>query len=375
VFSACASKFTPSPHYAEVTKHLDVGGEVMFYADVDGDLSATADYLDKVIEQLQKAYPDLKLERVKAKRILQQLGLDQVVAMGLSSSRDGKAFQNKAFFAFGKERRGILQLTSSPPRPMEVAELAPSDTDVAFENELKLKSLMDLVELIVVDVGGKDGQKLFEGLNDKLPGTPLSFRQIIGKLDTRVVGVLRVDYNRAFVAPGKEKVTVPGFDALFAIDNLAIVFDAYYGMLQALPKVKCSTESDWQWVEFDAPIPNAPWLRPVIAKNVKSGRLFAATSKAFIKEYSTDKSREKTAIVHTKGFQLSFSIQQPDVRFERVHTETYPLCEITRREGQRSSGSHRPNRRASARGRHSLRSRASAFARWALLRLVCVHVA
>jgi len=302
VVSACAPKFTPSPHYAGVAKHLDVGGDVMLYADVDGDFSATADYLDKIIERVHKNYPELKVDRINAKRLLGKLGVDQVLAMGLSSSRDGKAFRNKAFFEFGKNRRGLLLLTSSPAHAMEIVQQAPGDVDIAFESDLKVKSLMDLVEGIAEDVGGKDGQKLFDGLKEKLPGTSLSVKQIIGQLDTRVVGILRVDYQRAFVAPGNEKTTVPGFDALFSVDNLAAVFDAYHGLLQALPNAKCSTEGDLQWVEFDAPIPGAAWLKPVLVKNAKSGRVFVASSKAFVKEYLSEKNRDKPPLAQAKDY-------------------------------------------------------------------------
>ena len=303
VLSACASTFTPSPHYAGVTKHLDVGGDVLLYADVDGDLSATADYLDKIIARVNKSYPDLKVDRVSAKRILRQLGLDQVLAMGLSSSRDGKAFHNKAFFEFGKDRRGLLLLTSSPAHEMEIVQRAPSDVDVAFESDLKLKSLFDLVASIIRDVAGTEGRKLFDELDEKLPGTSVSLKQLIGQLDTRVVGLLRIDYQRAFVAPGEEKITVPGFDALFGVDNLAILFDAYHGLLQALPNAKCSTEGDLQWVEFDAPIPGAAWFRPVLVKNAKSGRLFVASSKAVVKEYLAEKGRDKPSLARAKDFQ------------------------------------------------------------------------
>src|SRR5512142_2432473 len=78
----CASGFQPSRHYQEVTRHLDVGGDVLFYADVDGDLAKAADDPDKLLVRMGQAYPDLKLERIKAKRILSELGLDQITALG-----------------------------------------------------------------------------------------------------------------------------------------------------------------------------------------------------------------------------------------------------------------------------------------------------
>jgi hypothetical protein len=289
--AACASSapFTPSPHYATVTEHLDVGGQVLVYADVEGDLAAGAEYLDRLIQQTRTLYPDLKLDRVSVQRILRQLGLDQVPAMGLSSSREGKIFHNRAFFEYGKERRGLLLMTGTGPREMEVVRQAPVDADLVFESDIKLKSLFDLIETIAKEIGGKDGEALFAGLDEQLPGTPLTLRQLIGHLDTRLVGVLRVDERRGFTLPGNEQVQIPGFDLLLSADDLGVLFDVYQGMLRMLPNVKVSQDGDMQWIEIDAGIAGAPWLQPVLAKNPKTGRLFVATSKGFASEYLADK--------------------------------------------------------------------------------------
>jgi hypothetical protein len=291
LLGACASSapFTPSPHYATVTKHLDVGGQVLVYADVDGDLAAGAEYLDKLIEQTRALYPDLKLDRVSAQRILRQLGLDQVPAMGLSSSREGKIFHNRAFFEYGKERRGLLLMTGTGPRELEVVRQAPVDADLVFESDIKLKSLFDLIETIAKEIGGKESEALFAELDEQLPGTPLTLRQLIGHLDTRLVGVLRVDERRAFILPGNDQVQIPGFDLLLSADDLGVLFDVYQGMLRMLPNVKVSEDGDMQWIEIDAGIAGAPWLQPVLAKNAKTGRLFVATGKGFVTEYLADK--------------------------------------------------------------------------------------
>jgi hypothetical protein len=60
--TACASGFEASPHYATVAKHLDVGGQVLLFTDVDGDVAAGAAYLDKLIERARTSFPDFKGE-------------------------------------------------------------------------------------------------------------------------------------------------------------------------------------------------------------------------------------------------------------------------------------------------------------------------
>jgi protein-disulfide isomerase len=291
--TACASGFEASPHYATVAKHLDVGGQALLFTDVDGDVAAGAAYLDKLIERARTSFPDFKLERVNTKRLVGQLGLDQVQAIGLSSSRDGQAFHNKAFFAYGRPRRGLLLMADTPPHESEVLRQAPADVDLVFESDLHLKSLASLIETIAVELGGKDGQELFAPLDEKLPMTQLSLRQVIERLDTRLLGVVRIDEQRSFAWPGEPKVAVPGFDVLLALDGMAVVFDAYAGLLRKLPNATATAEGDMEWIEVDAGIDGAPWLKPVLAKNAKTGRLFLATSKAFAKEYLAEKPEGK----------------------------------------------------------------------------------
>jgi hypothetical protein len=245
LFGCASGDFQPSRHYAEVTKHLDVGGDVLFYADVDGDLATAADYLDRLIERIRKLYPDLGLERIKAKRILNQLGLDQVLAIGLSSARDGKAFHNKAFFFYGKDRRGLLLLTGAPPQELEIPRLAPADVDLAFESDLRIKSLVSLIEAMVADLAGKEvSALLLAGQNQKLPGVALTVRQVLDRLDTRLVGLVRVNEQRTFTVGGKGKLVLPTFDVLLSLDDMGTLFDAYRGLLQALPYVASSIVDD-----------------------------------------------------------------------------------------------------------------------------------
>jgi hypothetical protein len=302
---ACASpnNFRPSPHFSSVVKHLDVGGKVFLYADVEGDLSAGAAYLDHLLEKANKAFPDLKLGRIRAKHVLEQLGLDQILALGLSSTQDGKVFHNKTFIRYGNPRRGLLLLTGAPPRELEIAKQAPGDADIVFETDLRLKSFFDLVEAIAKDVAGDQAKDLFANLDDKIPGTALGLRRLIEQLDTRLLGVLRVDFDRSFVVPAEGKnLTVPGFDLLLGIDNMAVLFDAIEGSLRQIPGVTASTDGDWQYLEVDASIPGATWLKPVLAKDKKTGRLLLATSRAFMKEFLSDKRAAKKQLAQAPDF-------------------------------------------------------------------------
>lgn len=303
--SACTTPttFHPSPYFSRVNKHLDLGGEVFMYADVEGDLSAGADYLDRIIERTKKVSPDLKLDRIHVKRLLEQLGLDQVLAIGLSSTQDGKIFHNKSFLHHGNPRRGLLLLTGVPPRELEVARQAPADADMVFESDVRLKTLFALIEAIIKDVAGSEAKKLLAGLDGKLSDTSIGIRQLIGHLDTRLVGVLRIDPRRSFVVPSKgDTLTIPGIDLLLSVDNMALLFDELQKSLGKIPGAMAATDGDLQLIEMDVPIPGAVGLKPLLAKDRTSGRLFFATSRTFLKEFLADKTAAKKQLAAAPDF-------------------------------------------------------------------------
>jgi hypothetical protein len=303
----CATTTThPSPYFKTVAEHLDLGGEVFVYADIEGDLTTSAESFDRILQKIRKVYPDTGLEKLKAKRLLGQMGLDELLAFGLSSTQDGKIFHNKAFLHHKNPRRGLLLLTGSPPRDLEVTRQAPGDSDVVFESDLRLKTLFDLVESIMMDIDPSEARKILANIDDKIPGTTLSSRQLFQQLDTRMVGVLRIDPKKNMVVPidGKS-ITIPSIDLLVSVDNMAILFDAVKEAVRENPLLKPSSNGDFQLIEVGIPFPDAPWLKPVLAKNLKNGRLFLATSMAFVKEFLADKTTAKQQLAQAPDFKAA----------------------------------------------------------------------
>ena len=303
----CATQKATSPHFSDVAKHLDMGGEVFLYADVDGDLPGLADQLDQLLKRVGKASPDLHLERVNVRRILGKLGLDDLLALGLSSTKDGKVFHNKAFLQQRGERRGLLLLTGAAPRDLDSVRQAPSDADVVLETDLKLKSLFDLGESILKDIRGAEAKDLLDGLDEKIPGTSLTLRRTIDQLDTRLVGVLRVAVPEGLtLASGGNGFAKPvALDLLVAIDNMAVVFDAVEGLLRQIPTIKHSQDGDLRLMEMDVPIQGVTGLKPVLAKDTRTGRVFLATSTTFVKEFLSDKAAARKQLGDAPEFKAA----------------------------------------------------------------------
>ena len=83
-----------SAHFMATTKHLDLGGHVYLYADLDGDIKKITDLIAGWFEDLQKENPDPDLAKIDIRKLVTLLGFDEILAVGLSSYKDGEIFRN-----------------------------------------------------------------------------------------------------------------------------------------------------------------------------------------------------------------------------------------------------------------------------------------
>ena len=99
-------------------------------------------------------------------------------------------------------------------------------------------------------------------------------------------------------------------DLLIAIDNMAVLFDAIEGLLRPLSAktpIKFSQDGDLRLMEMDVPLPGVTGLKPVLAKDSKTGRVFLATSTAFVKEFLSDKTAAKKRLGNAPEFKTATS--------------------------------------------------------------------
>ena len=83
-----------SAHFDSVARHLDLGGAVYAYVDVDGDLSRLVGQVKELLALAQKENSGLRnlppfLQRLNLEFILDLLGVGNIQAVGLSSYKGG----------------------------------------------------------------------------------------------------------------------------------------------------------------------------------------------------------------------------------------------------------------------------------------------
>lgn len=274
-----------SPGFLPTVAHLDVGGPVFAYCDTEGDPL-------RIAESLLKFYTDFAAtDRTmpappspeKLAPALQELGLANLGAFGLSSRRDGAAFVNRAFLYTPGGPGGLTTLFGTNNADFSALAHAPANTVLLAEGEFDGKRLLAILRKVVPLLDSRPGidQKLERALTRPLPNAPLSLEQLVGMLSGKTfVGVGHSPAESIAVGPLK----LPALDLVLALDHRAELFAQIKGLLAMSPTpATASTVENFELITLRPPAPaGTPFARyaPVFALEKSSGRVWFATNRA-----------------------------------------------------------------------------------------------
>ena len=206
-----------SAHFAAVTEHLELGGTLYGYVDIDGDMARLAVVLKNLADQAAAKQPTAKaFVPDDFAPFFTDLGLTDVKAIGFSSvAAEEGGFRNRVFFHTPGGRHGLLSGLGGAPAPFAVARLAPADADLVYETELDTPAACAAIRAVVARAAGEPAAKLMDAkLDENQPGMPFPARELINAAKGRFSLVLRIDDTKNFKA-GAANFTVPAFDLAF----------------------------------------------------------------------------------------------------------------------------------------------------------------
>ncbi len=203
-----------SAHFSAVTKHLELGGTVYGYVDVDGDMAKLAVVLQNLAKQAAASEPKAKIfVPDDLAPFFADLGLDDVKAVGFSSveAEDG-GFRNRVFFHTPGGRHGLLAGLGAAPASFTVARIAPADADFVYETEFDAPAVYAAIRAVVARGAGEPAAKMMDSKLDEKPAdAPFPPRELLTAARGRFSLVLRIDDTRSF-AFGPTNFVVPAFD-------------------------------------------------------------------------------------------------------------------------------------------------------------------
>lgn len=211
------------PHFEAVRRHLELGGELYGYVDIDGDVDAIADNLKGTLARFGQTMPQLAaIQKADPKPYLRALGVEDVKALGFSSvaEKNGE-YRNRFFLYLPSGRRGIFAITGGRPAPPKYLDLAPADADLFEEIDFDVDALASAVKQVWIQTGNQQAEAKFEqGLIQSGQGAGVSVPDIIRHLRGRLVFVLKVDPAKTITIPAPKPMVVPAFQFLMAVEGI-----------------------------------------------------------------------------------------------------------------------------------------------------------
>jgi type IV pilus assembly protein PilA len=216
-----------SQHFTAVTNHLELGGTLYGYVDIDGDVERLAVTLRDFASQalaVQQPMAAAMLPKDIAP-IFADLGLTDVKALGLSSVPDANGgFRNRVFLYTPDGRRGFFAALGGPAAPYITPALVSADTDFVYESDVDVAAVYAAIRAVIVRVAGEPMANVAEAkLKEVDPKLGVAPFDLLQKAKGRVSIALRLDPSRIFEPqPG---VKLPITDLLVRVEGLGDIID------------------------------------------------------------------------------------------------------------------------------------------------------
>jgi type II secretory pathway pseudopilin PulG len=276
-----------SPHFAAVDSHLELGGTLYGYADVDGDVAELVTPVQMAMRQIAETQPQMAMfAKQDFKALFTSLGLDDIKAIGLSSVHQADGlYRNRAFMYTPQGRHGLLAVFGGDPGPFVNASMAPADADLYTEFDFDVKAIYETTESIIAKVNGPQAAADFrEQVRNVGKASHFSLLDLFEGLHGRATYIVKLDPVKNFTMPAPVSVTFPIISMLVKIDGVG---PAVESMLEAKPEgFDISTIGTMKVYALKA---KPPFEGFELVLAFDGNAFFLATSKSFLAESLTRK--------------------------------------------------------------------------------------
>lgn len=216
-----------SKNFLAVQKHLELGGTLYGYVDVEGDALKLTNTVKTLATELARVQPNAAmLAQQDLDAIATMLGFTDIKALGVSSVPEGDGFfRNRVFIHAPGERHGFMAALGGKPGPFKHLALAPADAAFYAETELDMAVVYKTIKDVVAKVAGEPASNQLEaGLRKAGEAIALSFVDLFYGLKGHSAIVVRIDEAAPPLrTPGPKSVALPAFSFLVVVDGVGQV--------------------------------------------------------------------------------------------------------------------------------------------------------
>ena len=181
---------SPSPHFAEVMSHLDVGGKSLHFDDHEG----RRDFWVALIDGIVKAVPKEELPiKIDAGKLIDESGLMTSAASGRSLTKEDKGWLVRSYTSYPNGVPDIMKMLGDKEAFITGSRL-PASTDISVEAQLNASILPDLMRRFGKILGQDEAVE--KGLKEVTP-VGASLETLLAGMDLNIL--LGVDLEPTLV--------------------------------------------------------------------------------------------------------------------------------------------------------------------------------
>ncbi len=316
-----------------VSGRLDPGGRLFAYMNVRDNLRGAIAEVKAFYDDLVATDDEGKIPRdFDLERLLLDLGIHEIDALGYSALAQETGYRNKLFIAADGPKHGLLRLLCEPPQPFKVATFAPEAADAAFEFEVPLAGLKSLIETVGARLEPVTEMDLQAGfLNQPVPNAPFTWETLLTKASGRISGFVVTHDYQLELSLDKE-MEVPATDVVITHWNGEWIFQQLsIGLGVAGDDRVKKTEGDG-FTQFELLLPvevSLGFYKPVIYFDESSGALHISTRARILKQALepgrklSDKAAYRLSMkdLPDKGTSMTFVSQELYSEFAKLFRE------------------------------------------------------
>lgn len=263
-----------------VNRHLQPGGVLYGYVDVDGDAALLADALARAQELASHDDPLSSLIDPDLAPLAEDLGMTDIAAVGLSSvRRDDEFYDNRVYIHTPRGRRGLLRAFDGAPGPFEGLKLAPPDTDYFYETELDPGALFQTIAIVGQRLFGElEGSLIHRQVESDLRDFGETMMALVSASRIRITVVVVLQPETTAFVDLDAPVKIPGLSAVVSIDGIG---KAALPLLDQIPTLELSIRDGRRHYAIVGQPVVSTWTPAVI---VDGDTLLIGSSQAFILE-------------------------------------------------------------------------------------------
>ena len=269
-----------SRHFLAVSQHLELGGTLYGYMDVDGDVEKMGGMMKHFVTAMSVSNPQLAMfGNQDYSGIFKALGFDDVKAIGYSSVPDGTGFfRNSVFLYTPNGRTGLLAAVGGKPTTFPHLALAGADTDLYIDSDIDASAIYTAFQAVARSIGGQTAANAMDGqLKNIGQSISLSILGLFENLKGNMAMVLRVNDSQTTTIPAGANgpVTIPRFDYVVCVDGIGGIVEP---ALAHSPIFSADTAGPVHY--FNEVKPGAPPATVIFA--VDGSTLYMANSREYL---------------------------------------------------------------------------------------------